>query len=324
MMTPLNSSASALLSVPPMPACSLFLPRPLAATRCAARVMLLLMALSAAAVSQTLVVDYAVGNFTSAVSLSVNAAGEVLVLDAGVNACIRLRHDGTELARVQGTGWGSAELDAPTDISGMFPLAVFVADGKNKRVQQFDKDLHYVQTIDELQTTDGQMLDGGFRPIASAQSSQGELFVLDADGTRIIKYTTRLRVEREFGTYASGDGRLKAPADICITDDGRVAVADGNTVVYFDQFGNYLSMQHVAGTEPIRALSASGGDIIAVTTDEISILNAASGSGPVKGSIRAGMIVGDSAVTFRDAARVEDRWYVLTPKQLLVCTRTDK
>jgi hypothetical protein len=279
----------------------------------------MLLLFHAGASSQTLIVDAAIGSFTSAVSLSVNTAGELIVLDAGANACVRLRRDGTELSRVQGTGWGSSEFDTPTDVCASFPLAVFVADGKNRRVEQFDKELHYVQTVDDVLMTDGRTLEGAFRPIASAQSSQGELFVLDADGTRVIKFTTRLRAEREFGTYASGDGRLKSPADICMTEDGRVAVADGGSIVYFDQFGNYLSTQAVAGSEQLRALSASGSDMIAVRSTEISIVHAV---GAVT-RIEAGMVVGETAVTFRDAARDDEWWYVLTPKQILVCKRSE-
>jgi hypothetical protein len=277
-----------------------------------------------AAGAQSLTVEYTIGTFTSAVSLSVNSAGELIVLDAGANACVRLAHDGTELSRVQGTGWGMTEFDGPTDVCATFPLAVFVADGKNKRVQQFDKELHYVQTIDEVLAVDGQTIEGSFRPAASAQSTQGDLFVLDADGMRVIKFTTRYHAEREFGTYVSGDGRLKTPTDLCMTQDGRVAVADGSAIVYFDQFGNYLSKQMGENGEGFRTVSSSGGEIIAVSPAAISILAAADGVGSGYVRIPAGMIVGETIETLCDAVRTESWWYVLTPKKILVCKRTDK
>jgi hypothetical protein len=276
-----------------------------------------------AACAQALTVDYTIGSFTSAVSLSVNAAGELFVLDAGANACIRLSHDGSELSRVQGTGWGATEFDAPADVCASFPLAIFVADGKNKRVQQFDRELHYVQTIDNVRTTDGQSLEGSFRPIASAQSMQGELFVLDADGTRVVKFTSRFRAEREFGTYASGEGRLKGPTDLCLTDDGRVAVADGTVIVYFDQFGNYLSTQAMPAGEAIHTLSSGGGDLIAVNPSSIVIVNTGNGVPQESMRIAAGMILGEAVDSLRDAVRTDASWYVLTPKKILVCKRTE-
>lgn len=275
-----------------------------------------------AARAQSLVVDFTIGNFSSAVSLSVASTGEIVVLDAGSNSCIRFARDGAELARVQGTGWGASEFDSPTDVSAGFPLAIFVADGKNKRVQQFDKDLHYVQTLDDVHTADGQSIEGSFRPIASAQSPQGDLFVLDADGTRVVKFTTRLRAEREFGTYASGAGRLKMPTDLCITQDGRVAVADVNSIVYFDQFGNYLSTRVVSGGDALRTLSASGPDVLAVSPSAITVVSAGNGSSAAMERIPAGMILGEKAESIRDAARTEAGWYVLTPKTILVCRRT--
>lgn len=287
-------------------------------------VALLLLLGAREASAQALSVEYSVGSFTSAVSLSVNAAGELLVLDAGANACVRLRHDGTELSRVQGTGWGTNEFDAPTDVCASFPLAIFVADGKNKRVQQFDRELHYVQTIDEVQTADGQSLSGTFRPAASAQSTQGDLFVLDADGMRVVKLTTRFRAEREFGTYASGDGRLRAPLDLCVTEDGRVAVADGGAIVYFDQFGNYLSRQEGEKGDVYRSVSSNETDIIAVSPSAITVLHSLPGGVEPNARIEAGMIVGEAVETLRDAARTAHWWYVLTPHTVLVCRRADR
>ncbi len=275
------------------------------------------------ACSQTLTVDNTIGTFTSAASLSVNAAGELIVLDAGANALIRFGGDGRELSRIQGTGWGAGEFDGPTDVSASFPLAVFVADGGNRRVQQFDRDLQYVQTIDEPKSAEGLGLGGVFRPTATVQSAQGDLFVLDVDGMRVVKMTPRYRVEREFGTYASGEGRLHAPADICITGDGHVAVADGQSVVLFDQFGNYVRRVEVKVGGPLLALSSSGGDVVCVSASAVTVVPV--GPDRQAGCVRigAGMIVGERVETLRDAARTGELWYVLTPKTLLVCRRTE-
>jgi hypothetical protein len=282
-----------------------------------------LLVMHSAARTQSLTVDYTIGNFTSAVSLSVNMAGEIVVLDAAANACVRLTHDGRELSRVQGSGWGTTEFDSPTDVSAAFPLAIFVADPKNRRIQQFDKELHYVQTIDALQPVEGRTIEGPFRPVSSSQSSQGELFALDADGIRIIKFTTRLLAEREFGTYASGTGRLTTPTDMCMTRDGRIAVADGNRIMVFDQFGNYLSMLRGDSLDVFHAVSSSGDDIIATGSSVITILNAADEARTERIRIPAEMILGEHVEVLRDAARTDAWWYVLTPKNVLVCRRTN-
>jgi hypothetical protein len=275
----------------------------------------------------SLVVDYEIGAFSSAVSLSINSAGELVVLDAGADACIRYSVDGTELSRMQGRGWGSTEFDAPTDVSAAFPLAVFVADGKNHRVQQLDKELHFVQTIsgsDQIttqQTGDAQLLTPTFRPVASTESQQGELFVVDADANRIVKFTTRLIADREFGTYASGDGRLSMPTDVCLTEDGKVAVSDDHRIVFFDQFGNYLFAHQLDTAMAARAVSSSLGDVIAVSSDEIDVIDAAPSSPEVNLQIRRSMVIGELVDEFRDAARTSALWFVLTPKSILVCKR---
>jgi len=288
-----------------------------------ALIALAFLLMQTAARAQSLTVDRTIGDFTSAVSLSVNASGELIVLDAGANALVRFDGDGRELSRIQGTGWGAQEFDGPTDVSASFPLAVFVADGRNMRVQQFDRDLQHVQTIGEPRTAEGLGLGGSFRPAATIQSAQGDLFVLDADGMRVVKMTPRFRVEREFGTYASGDGRLHAPTDICIMGDGRVAVADGRSVVLFDQFGNYVSRAGVTGDEQILALSSGGNDVVCVSADAITVLPL--GADRAGGTVRmeAGSIVGEAVDTLRDAVRTREWWYVLTPRTLLVCRRSE-
>ncbi|MGE5314961.1 MAG: hypothetical protein ACM3Q4_09735 [Acidobacteriota bacterium] len=279
----------------------------------------------------SLAVDYAIGSFSSATSLSVNAAGEIFVIDQGADACIRLSIDGTELSRVQGRGWGSTEFDTPTDVSAAFPLAVFVSDEKNRRIQQFDRELNFVQTIgargpqsslaQETQTRDQELLARSFRPIASTESAQGELFALDADGMRVVKFTTRFRAEREFGTYASGEGRLRAPSDLCMTGDGRVAVSDGERIVFFDQFGNFLFTRQCDSTRTIRALSSAPGEILAVSPDAITVIDDAPSASCMKFIIERQMIVGaeEGVKEFRDAAQAGDRWLILTPHALLVC-----
>jgi hypothetical protein len=71
-------------------------------------------------------------------------------------------------------------------------------------------------------------------------SSQGELFCLDGENQRIIKFDASGEPQLVFGDLNTGEGRLTDPRRILVLDPLTVYVTDGNParVVVFDGYGN--------------------------------------------------------------------------------------
>jgi hypothetical protein len=260
------------------------------------------------------VVRSSVEIFETARSLTIAPNGELYCIDRKRNTVYHLSGDGTELNTIGGQGWGQHEFDAPTDVSSSFLLEVFVTDYNNRRIQQYDRDLHFVRTYDESTLPSS---IGRFQPIAGAVSKQGDLFIVEKDGKRILKLNRRNQLESEFGTFKDGIGALELPVDIAVTPDDEVVVLDRKKIAWYDNFGNVLR------TIPLeerdwKSIHATDGYFVVASSSEIIIL-AADGRG--RRSVRADNIIGLPAdAEFTDAAIVGDFFFILTGTGLYRCS----
>lgn len=262
----------------------------------------------------TAVVDRTFGEFANAVSMSANAAGELFVLDAGKNELLKFSPKGELLKTIGGRGWGDLEFDSPTDVCANFALDIYVADYNNRRLQRFDRKMNLVQTF----TIDNIMppLSGAFYPRACALSSQGELFVIESDGGRILKFTPAQQLEHEFGSFNAGAGALLDPRDIAVTPEGRVFILDGHRVVEFDTFANYISSVLLDSLSAPISISATTNNLLVVDAQRIVVC---SRDGTKQCEVSASSLVGfEGKGEFRDAVTASSMLYILTSHTLVV------
>jgi DNA-binding beta-propeller fold protein YncE len=263
---------------------------------------------------QAAIVDRTFGTFSNAVSLSVNAGGELFVLDAGRNELSQFSPSGKLLKTIGGRGWGDLEFDSPTDVCANFALDIYVAEYNNRRLQRFDRKMNLVQsfTVDNIMPS----LSGAFYPRACALSSQGEMFVVESDGRRILKFTPAQQLEREFGSFNAGAGALLDPHDIAVTPEGRVLVLDGHRVVEFDTYANYIASISLDSLPMPTSISATSNSLLVVDAQRIAVY---SNDGTKQGEVTAGSIVGlEGKEEFRDAVATSTTLYILTLHTVIV------
>jgi hypothetical protein len=252
---------------------------------------------SDSAASTGFVVDYTFGSFANASSFSAGSDGSLFVLDEGNNMLIQFAAAGSTIKSVGGKGWGNFEFDQPTGVCSSFPLNIYVADYNNRRVQQFDRKLNYVQSFTEqnLPST----YSGEFYPNACAISSQGELFILEAQGKRVLKFDQNQNFQAEFGSYSAGAGALADPRDITMAPSDRVFVLDAHQVIGYDIFGNYLSSFSLASPENPRGISSTKDEVVVTYPSSVKVF---SWDGRAEFQISAQMVIGlPSNCEFRDA-----------------------
>ncbi|HEY4643902.1 MAG TPA: NHL repeat-containing protein [Bacteroidota bacterium] len=179
------------------------------------------------------------GNFSHAASISVDPQGDIYVVDAGSNRVAKFSSDGTLRAEVGGYGWGDLEFDQPYGISASSGLNVYVADYGNHRVQRFDSSFNFISTL--FLRDDPNLAKRFGYPTAVALSRQGDLYIGDGENSRILKVTSFNDVERAFGGFDAGLGRLVRPRKIVVGPEDRIYVLDADRVVVFDNFGNYVA-----------------------------------------------------------------------------------
>ncbi len=177
--------------------------------------------------------------------LSVSIMGDIYIADTGHNRILKLDPKGKYINHVGGFGWKNNQFDAPVDVFASDGLNIYVADLNNQRIQRYSKKLEFVSSFGGSKLTELTAEKSGVstepigNPNSVAVSSQGDLFYSDRESGRIIKLDRFGKREIAFGGFAEGRGKLKNPGKISVTSRF-VYVADGDRIVVFDYYGNYI------------------------------------------------------------------------------------
>jgi tripartite motif-containing protein 71 len=170
--------------------------------------------------------------------IDVDLYGNIYVLDAGEDLLRRYGPDRAAAGDIGGPGWGNNQFDNPSGVWARNGIDVFIADCNNHRIQRFDRHLNFISSFS---TRDGDVPDDRFGyPTDVALSRLGELFICDGENSRILKVNGLSQVERSFGGFGAGKGRLERPTRVQIGPKDRVIVLDRARVAEFDGFGNFI------------------------------------------------------------------------------------
>jgi len=185
--------------------------------------------------AQSFIPSGQIGTFISAKSFSINSAGFIYVADVAVNEIIKLDTLGKVVKSIGGYGWSESSFDNPVDIFAT-TLNVYVCDKNNNRIQFFDKDLNFLSEFSTQESDDDRIK---FKyPICAEVSTQGDLYILDADDKRILKFNLRGEYQVTIGSYDAGMFALADPKQFGISSSTKIIVTDPPDLVIFDQFGN--------------------------------------------------------------------------------------
>ncbi len=186
------------------------------------------------------------GKFKNASSFCITSAGIIYLTDSGTDEVFKLDTLGNILKYAGGYGWDGGLFDNPSDVFAT-PLSVYVCDKNNNRIERFDKDLNFIW---QLYTHNSDTTDQRFGyPLGCAVSQQGDLYVLDSENKRIIKFDLFGSFVQNFGGYDAGNFSLINPQKIAISSDNKIYVVDKDRIVIFDQYGNGLSLIKMDSTQ---------------------------------------------------------------------------
>jgi hypothetical protein len=176
-----------------------------------------------------------IGSFSNAAAFSYTVNGMFYVIDARTSEIVKIDTLGNQLKTAGGFGWNFGVFDNPCDIYAT-PLNVSVTDKNNHRIQQFDKDLNY---ISELDGKNSATQKEEFRyPNACVTLHSGDVFVIDSENKRVVKYDAMHNYNTAFGDFNWGRYSLNTPQKIHLYDEDKLGVLDGQNLVIFDYYGN--------------------------------------------------------------------------------------
>jgi hypothetical protein len=181
--------------------------------------------------------------------LDVDIYGNIYILNPGRNTLKLFSKDRILKREVGGSGWENDQFDRPSGLWARNGIDVFVADYGNHRIQRFDRHLSYVSTLYTREDPNPDVRFG--YPTDVAVSRLGDLFICDSEDSRIVKVNRFTQVERTFGGFGAGEGRLLNPTRVEIGPSDHVYVVDGARVVVFDNSGNFLHAMAGAFRPPV-------------------------------------------------------------------------
>lgn len=178
-----------------------------------------------------------IGKFENASSFYINPAGIIFITDRSSDEVIQIDTLGNVIKTIGGYGWKESTFDDPTDVFAD-ALNVFVADKNNHRIQRFDKNLNFSF---EIKTRESDSEDERFGyPLSAVMSNQGDIFILDSENSRVIRFDIFGSFLQNFGGYNYGSFSLDNPKQLAVSMNNNIFIIDGKRVIIFDQYGNGL------------------------------------------------------------------------------------
>ncbi len=237
--------------------------------------------------------------------------GIVYVLDGASNEVSSFSPDGRRLGHVGGFGWTGTSFDHPADLCAPNDLDLYVADYGNHRIQRLDRNLNFVSSFDGQQENQSERIFG--YPRSVGLSSSGVLFITDGENRRIVELSGGNEVQRSFGGVGSGAGSLANPTRVRVGENDLVVVQDGNRLVVFDLYGNFVKTIGEGAFNHLRTFSIDGSQIYALDSCSIYSVDSDGMIAPVA--------LSDSSIDLcevRDVAVRKDSVYLLSSHRLIV------
>lgn len=206
------------------------------------------------------------GSFEKATRLEVTPQKWIYVLDEGSNTVKVFKDWKRESLEIGGYGWTPGAFDRPTGIAGD-GLNIYVSDNGNHRIQRFDRNLSYLSSLVTRDTTEAGARFG--YPAGVAISKSGDLFILDAENLRVVRFAQDSRYLQTFGGLDAERGKLVLPSKIVISNDDRIYVSEPNRIIEFDYFGNLVRIFGNEVLSGVRSCEATENVVIAVTRDTL-------------------------------------------------------
>ena len=189
--------------------------------------------------AQTYIYQGSIGNFRNASAFSITSASILYVTDQGSDEVYKLDTLGNKLKDTGGYGWTESTFDHPSDVFAT-PLNVYVCDKNNHRIERFDKNLNF---ISQLYTRESQNPDERFGfPLSCVTSNQGDMYILDSENKRVIKFNSFGNFVQNFGGFDAGIYSLNNPKKLAVSPDNNIYVLDDKKLVIFDQYGNGIKI----------------------------------------------------------------------------------
>ncbi len=160
--------------------------------------------------------------------ISVDSNGHVYLADTGNKRIVVFDKDGNYITQIGSEGFEVGKFSEPVDVKLDSKGNVYVTDTWNQRVQVFSPSADGTTFTPSLQwpVVDGwksQTLDN--KPYI-AIAPNGNVFITDPEGYRVIEYTSTGKLLQTWGTYGTDNSSFGLASGIAVDANGLVWVTD--------------------------------------------------------------------------------------------------
>jgi len=254
--------------------------------------------------------EFSVGSFERATHIFAGKQGAIYVLDTDQNRIFVFTDITQPPKSVGGFGWSAGSFDKPTGIA-TDGINIYVSDYGNHRIQQFDRNLNYLSSFSTRDTSDAFSRFG--YPLDVAMSELGDLFILDGENIRVLKFNPQQFFERSFGDINAGKGKLHNPIRLVVTTS-RIFIGEQTRIVVFDYFGNYLKSIGDGVMSRLTGFTISDNVLLLASPDTLWQF---SQEGFFQKFIPLNhLITGERIDRIQDIACIRNRLFILSPRRL--------
>lgn len=196
--------------------------------------------------------SHSLGEFENASSFYITANGLIYISDSGTDEVVMLDTLGKTYGTFGGYGWNENSFDDPVDLYAD-PLSIYIADKNNHAIKRFDRNLNYISSLYKRESNNTNEQFG--YPFSCATSNQGDLFLIDSENKRIMKFDIFGNFIASFGGMDAGIYQLNKPLQLALSSSNSVFTIDKNSLVCFDNYGNgFLKLDLSFKPKSIRIL----------------------------------------------------------------------
>jgi hypothetical protein len=254
-----------------------------------------------------------IGHFVNASSFYINSAGFIYVSDINTDEITAIDTSGNLLKKIGGYGWRESAFDNPADVFAD-ALKVYVADKNNHRIQRFDKNLNFNFQILTRQSEVEQERFG--YPLSAVMSNLGDIFILDSENSRIVKFDIFGNFLQNFGGYDYGNYALQKPVQLAVSMQNNIFVIDGNQIIMFDQYGN--GTKKITGTEDFTSIRIIFEWLTVTIKEKIYTANLRSPEMSLREVLLEGL---EEETEIISSLIFNNKLYVLSKKEILIFNR---
>lgn len=265
--------------------------------------------------SQNYKLEKSLGEFKGASSFFINPAGIIYITDTVTDEIYMIDTLGSPIKTIGGYGWEESAFDNPVDVFAD-ALKVFITDKNNHRIQRFDKNLNYNFQISTRESTIEQERFG--YPLSAVMSNQGDIFILDSENLRVVKFDLFGNFIQNFAGYDYGSYALNNPQQLAISMQNNLFILDEGEILIFDQFGNGIGK--IEGAQNFSGIKIIFNQLVVNTDNKVFKANldyAELTLSEVKFELPGEEIKISSALLFNE------KLYLLTKSEILVFVKSD-